>query len=171
MAWTVHGNIRGPAGTQGPAGAQGPTGPAGPVGPAGLTWRGAWAAGTAYVTDDSVSQNGATWFATAGSTGVDPNPSGDGRTPQAPWALLAAEGAVGPTGPAGAQGPAGAAGPTGATGSTGPAGAQGPTGPAGAQGTRGTQWYTGTGAPGTIAGSQVGDMYLDTATGDTYQLA
>src|SRR5215472_11303343 len=45
---------------------------------------------------------------------------------------------------------------------------QGATGPTG---TRGSLWYTGTGAPGTITGSLPGDMYLDTATGDIYQLS
>lgn len=107
----------GPQGNPGPQGAQGPAGPAGAAGPAGLNWKGAWAAGTAYVANDSVGRNGASWFATgAAAAGVDPNPSGDGHTAQAPWQLLAAQGAQGPQG---IQGPAGT---TGATGAQGPAG-------------------------------------------------
>src|SRR5574337_656478 len=43
--------------------------------------------------------------------------------------------------------------------------------PRGADGTRGTQWYIGTGAPGAIGGSAVGDKYLDTASGDVYELS
>jgi len=58
------------------------------------------------------------------------------------------------SGPPGPQGPAGPAGPAGATGATG---------------TRGSLWYTGSGAPGTIAGVLTGDLYLDTASGDVYQ--
>jgi hypothetical protein len=40
----------------------------------------------------------------------------------------------------------------------------------GAAGPRGSYWYTGTGAPGTITGQQVQDQFLDTASGDTWQL-
>jgi hypothetical protein len=35
---------------------------------------------------------------------------------------------------------------------------------------RGTAWFTGSGAPGTIAGQQNGDFYLNTATGDVWEL-
>jgi len=56
-------------------------------------------------------------------------------------------------------------------GQTGLTGSQGPIGNTGATGTRGSQWFTGSGAPGTIGGSLVGDMYLDTASGNVYQLA
>jgi hypothetical protein len=34
----------------------------------------------------------------------------------------------------------------------------------------GAQWWNGSGAPGTISGSQTGDYYLDTASGDVYVL-
>ena len=76
-------------------------------------------------------------------------------------------------GGAGQMGPTGPTGPTGATGATGPAGATGPTGPTGATGatgTRGSLWYTGSGAPGTIAGQLNDDMYLDVSAGNVYQL-
>lgn len=99
---------QGPQGEVGPVGAQGPAGAQGPVGPAGLTWRGLWSADTTYAPDDAVDENGASWFAaTTPGVGVNPNPSGDGVTAQAPWALLSAVGAVGPQGPTGEQGPAG----------------------------------------------------------------
>lgn len=57
---------------------------------------------------------------------------------------------------------------------TGPVGPQGPTGPQGPPGTsagRGNGWFTGIGAPGTVAGSIVGDKYLDVATGQIYTLS
>jgi hypothetical protein len=63
------------------------------------------------------------------------------------------------------KGPAGAQGPQGNPGTPGTAGS------AGAAGARGSLWYTGTGAPGTIAGSLPGDQYLDTASGNVYTLS
>ncbi len=50
----------------------------------------------------------------------------------------------------------------------GPEGPAGTQGPQGQQGTRGSLWYTGTGAPGSIAGAQANDLYIDTANGDIY---
>lgn len=38
----------------------------------------------------------------------------------------------------------------------------------GATGARGSLWYTGAGAPGTIAGQQAQDQYLNTSNGDVY---
>jgi len=77
------------------------------------------------------------------------------------------------------KGPKGDQGGTGATGPQGPQGPTGPTGPKGAQGTRGSQWYTGTAVTGTsttpavfsgtgIAAALVGDIYLNTSTGNIY---
>ena len=77
------------------------------------------------------------------------------------------------------KGPKGDVGKTGATGPQGPQGPTGPTGPKGAQGTRGSQWYTGTAVTGTstspavfsgtgIASALVGDIYLNTSTGNIY---
>lgn len=105
--------VTGPRGIPGPKGDPGGQGIPGPVGPAGLNWRGAWSAATAYAVDDSVARNGASWFATAATLNVDPNPSGDGTTAAAPWALLAAEGAPGPRGIQGVPGPPGPPGTTG----------------------------------------------------------
>jgi len=56
-------------------------------------------------------------------------------------------------------------------GDTGATGATGATGDTGATGQRGSLWYSGSGAPGTIPGALVGDLYLDTDTGDVYQFA
>jgi hypothetical protein len=43
-------------------------------------------------------------------------------------------------------------------------------GPPGQAGARGSMWFVGSSAPGTISGEAVGDMYLNTATGDVYRL-
>lgn len=59
----------------------------------------------------------------------------------------------------------------GATGSTGATGSAGSNGTNGSNGARGSLWFTGSGAPGTVTGSAVGDLYLDTATGNVYQLS
>lgn len=53
-------------------------------------------------------------------------------------------------------------------GPKGDQGEPGTPGTNGAPGQRGSQWFTGTGAPGTIAGAQAGDQYLNTTTGDVY---
>jgi hypothetical protein len=58
----------------------------------------------------------------------------------------------------------------GPTGPQGIQGIQGATGATGATGARGSIWIDGSGAPGTIAGTIAGDQYLDTATGNVYQL-
>jgi hypothetical protein len=94
----------GPAGINGTAGltgSQGPQGVAGPVGPAGLEWQGLWDADTAYVENDAVSFNGASWFCVVpiSTTGND-NPETDTVT----WVLLASQGAQGPQGPQGEPG-------------------------------------------------------------------
>lgn len=89
-------------------------------------------------------------------------------------------GPQGPKGDTGAQGPAGATGPQGPKGDTGPQGAAGAKGATGATGTRGSQWWAGTGITGTsttatvyassgVTSALVGDWYLNTSTGLTYQ--
>jgi hypothetical protein len=138
----------GPTGPAGPTGATGATGPIGPVGPAGvtgLTFLGSWSSSTAYVVNDCVEYNGATYFC-IDPVGPSPlNPSFDITN----WALLAAAGATGPQGPAGV---AGATGPTGATGPAGPTGPQGPVGPVGPQGIQGVAGPTGATGPQGPAG-------------------
>ena len=50
---------------------------------------------------------------------------------------------------------------------------QGPPGPAGAPGDpgpRGSGWFVGSGAPGSIPGALVGDLYLDLLSGEVHQL-
>lgn len=61
----------------------------------------------------------------------------------------------------------GVAGPAGPVGPTGPTGPVGPTGPTGL---RGSQWFSGSGAPGTVAGSQNKDWYLDTSSANVWEL-
>jgi hypothetical protein len=73
------------------------------------------------------------------------------------------------------RGPIGLTGATGATGATGSQGTQGiqgttgATGSTGSTGARGSKWFTASGVPGTVTGSAVGDMYLDSATGTYYE--
>ena len=70
----------------------------------------------------------------------------------------------------GAQGITGATGPIGATGDTGPQGETGPQGDTGATGLRGKHWFSGEGPPDEIEGSLPGDFYLNTLTGQIYEL-
>lgn len=77
-------------------------------------------------------------------------------------------GAQGIQGPAGPQGAPGAAGTPGAKGDKGDPGVQGVKGDTGQRGTRTT---IGQGAPGTPPDDAIeGDMYLDSTTGDLYQI-
>lgn len=80
------------------------------------------------------------------------------------------QGIQGATGPQGIQGITGATGPIGATGDTGPQGETGPQGDTGATGLRGKHWFSGEGPPDEIEGSLPGDFYLDTLTGQIYEL-
>ncbi len=127
--------------------AVGPAGPAGPSGPAGapgqgFTWRGTWAANTAYNAFDVLTYGGSAYEVPAAFT------SGASFT-AAPLQLLASAGTAGAAGPAGASGPAGstgATGPAGPPGATGPAGPTGPIGPAGPTGATGPAGPAGSGA-------------------------
>src|SRR3984957_10738359 len=84
------------------------------------------------------------------------------------WNATGPRGAIGATGSIGATGAAGLAGATGAAGAVGPQGAPGAAGAPGVPGTRGSLWSTGSGAP-TATGLN-GDLYLDTSTGNVYEL-
>ena len=88
----------------GPQGNTGPTGPQGPVGPAGLEWQGEWDLDSSYVVNDAVGFAGASYFCIL-NIDTTSNPFPDEDTTH--WALLANQGAVGPTGPAGPIGPQG----------------------------------------------------------------
>lgn len=82
-------------GAQGPTGLIGPQGPAGktgPQGPAGLTWKGDWNETTNYVIGDAVNYRGSSYVARSASVSLAPS------TNSSTWALLAQQGAVGPTG-------------------------------------------------------------------------
>lgn len=147
----------GPPGPQGIQGPQGPTGDPGPIGPAGLEWRGNYSSSVAYLENDAVSFEGASYFSISPSTGISP----DDKTH---WALMAAmgapgrDGAIGPQGP---TGPQGLQGPTGKDGDKGDPGAQGPQGPQGPAGIKGDPGPVGregpagpkgdTGAPGRVS--------------------
>lgn len=154
----------GPQGQTGPAGATGadstvpgPSGATGPTGPQGTPggtadYVGLWATSTSYSTNDVVTHNGSSYYATDDHTSGASTEPGVGAVWTTVWQLAAAsgeqgatgaqgtQGATGPqgsTGPRGFTGPqgptgVGATGPQGTTGPTGPGGATGPTGPAGA---------------------------------------
>jgi microcystin-dependent protein len=174
----------GPQGPQGPTGVQGTTGPQGPAGPAGVNWRGAWDAGTVYVSNDGVTYQGSSYR-------VKQTPVPVGAAPAVPstyWELIASKGdvgATGSTGPQGIQGATGSTGPAGpqgiqgATGSTGPAGPQGDPGPTGSTGPQGPKGDTGaTGSTGPqgpqgIQGPQgpQGDPGVGAPTGSVHMYA
>lgn len=91
--------------------------------------------------------------------------------------VIGPQGAQGVKGDTGAQGIQGIQGVQGAKGDTG---ATGEKGASGATGVRGTQWHSGTGVTGTsttatifassgVTSALVGDWYLNTSTGYTYQ--
>ncbi len=162
MPWTVVGNIRGPQGAQGNPGPKGDPGDPGPVGPATLEPQGPWSAVTTYAQGDVVTWGGSSYYALASPPAAGVPPTGTAGDPgtvdtatNAGWAYLAVQGAQGPQGEQGQQG---------LQGNPGTAGSPGVTGP------RGSKWFFGTGAPGVIADSLPGDVYLDQATGDTYNL-
>ncbi len=150
----------GPQGQQGDMGLMGPQGPIGPTGATGatgatgqgFTFRNAFDGGTDYNAYDAVTYNGSTYEAT---TAI---PNGQGTPDMNPaWALMAKQGATGPTGQQGPQGDTGATGatgqqgPKGDTGATGATGPQGPKGDTGATGAIGPQGPKGdTGATGAI---------------------
>jgi Collagen triple helix repeat (20 copies) len=76
---------------------------------------------------------------------------------------------TGDKGDKGDQGDTGPTGPQGEQGVTGPTGMKGATGETGPTGIRGSTWESATGAPSVTGGSNTGDQYLNTETGDTYE--
>jgi Collagen triple helix repeat (20 copies) len=84
------------AGVAGPAGTTGAAGPAGAAGAVGMNYRGTWSSLVQYQTADAAVFGGTTYLAQGNSLGMEPdlNP--------AKWAVLAAQGSAGPTGPGGA---------------------------------------------------------------------
>lgn len=166
MPWQRQGSIRGPAGAKGDTGDAGPRGADGAAGPKGDT-------GDAGAPGAGIHLQGSEAAATI--DGMHLNPHDGGKA----W-LLTDAGTVG--GNAMEKGhlavwdgtawhDAGAiVGPPGAKGDQGDPGAQGGPGAKGDAGVRGTKWFIGAGAPGTVAGSATGDLYLDTGNGDVYEL-
>jgi hypothetical protein len=171
--------VPGPTGPTGPTGAKGNDGTSvnikGTVANQAALPPSGNAAGDGYIAQDT----GHLWVWDGDSW----NDAGPIVGPTGPTGPTGAAGPTGPTGTAGAQGPTGPTGavstvpgptgPTGvagATGPTGPTGSAGVSGPTGPTGTRGTGWFSGTGAPGVVGGSIVGDHYLDTVSGDVYKL-
>lgn len=186
MAWEVEGNLRGPQGLQGIQGIQGPKGDdgtgiaiAGSVAtyddlPDDLTAGDAgdgylveedgllyiWS-GTAFPSDG----NGVAFQGPQGPEGPE-GPEG----PQGIQGIQGEQGIQGVQGNQGVQGEKGDPGDPGEDGEDGAPGAAGADGADGADGLRGTQWFTGTGAPTTVVGSEVGDLYLDVTDGTVYVL-
>jgi len=174
--------VAGPAGSDGAPGAAGPEGPAGPTGPGGDPGP-QGPAGTGINLKGSVDSVGD--LPSSGQQQGDAYVVADENDTLYVWdsalpGWVDAGEIQGPAGPAGAAGPAGPSGPAGAAGGTGPAGADGQqgiqgvagsVGPAGSDGSRGTGWFVGSGPPpAEISGSIPGDLYLDTFTGEVYQL-
>lgn len=177
MAWQTVGSLKGPKGDKGDPGNDGLDGATGPQGPQGEAGAGVAIAGMvptyadlpSNLTDTLADRGdgylveadgllyvwGGTSFPTEGNGVQFRGPKGD-------------KGDTGDTGATGATGPQG---PQGDQGLTGAQGIQGAQGQQGATGVRGSYWWTGAGAPGTINGSLAGDMYLDTSSGDIYQLS
>lgn len=118
----------------------------------GFAWRDAWSPSTTYRINDAVSLGGSTYLSL-----IDDNLNNDPDTNPDAWAILALEGAAGPTGepgptgPTGEPGPTGAPGPTGDPGSIGPAGPTGPTGEPGEIGPTGATGATGATGPSTYS--------------------
>ena len=169
MAWTQQGNIRGPKGDKGDKGDQGDPGADGkgisiagsaPTYAALPTGLGAGDAGKGYL----VQADGLLYIWTgsafpANGSGVAFKGDKGGK------------GDKGDKGDTGTKGDTGAKGDTGNQGIAGPKGDKGDNGDAGVPGASGSRWFTGTGAPGAVGGAVVGDLYLDTASGDIYALS
>lgn len=166
MGWSAQGNIRGPQGPIGPQGPKGNDGTGIEIAGSAATYAalptglGSTDAGNGYLVDADGKLY--IWSGTA----FPANGAGvEFRGPQGPAGL---KGDQGIQGIQGAKGDQGIQGPAGLKGDAGAAGTAGATG---ATGARGSAWYTGAGAPGTIAGSQAGDIYLDTTDGSVYTLS
>lgn len=157
MAWTIQGNIKGATGSQGPKGDPGDPGPKGDTGDTG-------AAGPAGA-GISIQGEVATYAdlpdnLTSGDAGKAYEVLADGHLYVWTGTQFPADGfGTEFRGPQGIQGVKGDTGDTGATGSPGSPGA------------RGSKWFTGAGSPSGVGGSVAGDFYLDTSTGDVYELS
>lgn len=146
-------------GVQGVQGLKGDKGDAGPLSPAGLTWRGAWDNATAYVLNDTVGYNGASYFCISAHTGSQPTENVNDTK----WALIAAQGAKGDAGADGQNGLDGQQGIAGVNGVKGDQGIPGLPGPQGVQGAKGDQGDQG--PQGAGAGQMEVVLHADRGTG------
>lgn len=182
----------GPTGPQGVPGVSGPEGPEGPPGtglvvqgtvptaPSGLPPTGM--PGDAWVAADT----GHVWFWDSDSgTWVDGGELQGPPGSQGPQGVPGPQGATGSTGATGATGATGPPGTDGATGPTGATGAQGPKGDTGSQGIQGPigipgqpglagapgeRWWSAPSGPQPGVGARTGDWWLNTITGDVWEL-
>lgn len=169
-------NLKGETGAQGPQGVKGDTGAQGPQGVQGVkgdkgdpftvakTYASVAAMNSGFATD-GVPIGGFVVIDT-GDVEDEDNAKLYMKGESAYTYITDLSGAEGIQGPQGIQG---IQGPKGDQGDQGPQGVQGPIGSTGPQGVRGSLWTSGPGAPSGSA--NVGDMYLDTATGDVYRMA
>jgi len=132
------------------------TGPPGPQGPAGTA---------ATIAVGTTSTNPPGTSATVNNSGSSSAAVFNFGIPQG------TQGVPGATGATGSQGPQGIQGPTGATGSQGPTGSTGATGSQGPAGTAGSKWFNGTTDPVIVSGSNPGDYYLNTVSGQIFVLS
>lgn len=186
MAWTAVGSLKGPKGDQGDPGAQGIQGPKGDQGIQGIQGlqgtqgiQGPAGADGADGKGIEIAGSAATYAALPSNLG--PGDAGKGYLVNSDGKLYIWDGTQfpadgsgvafqGPKGDQGVQGEPGVQGLQGVQGPKGDPGDPGDTGAAGATGARGSMWFVGAGVPSGVAGSVIGDMYLDTQTGDVYQL-
>lgn len=172
MAWVVAGSIKGPQGDPGADGADGADGATGATGAAGAQG----IQGVQGVQGEAgVSLDIQGTVATYGDLPGSPA-EGDAYVVAADGKLYFYDGTSWPAdtegvvfqGPQGVQGIQGI---QGEAGNDGASGADGDDGADGADGARGSKWFTGAGSPSGVSGSLPGDMYLDTGTGDVYELS
>lgn len=163
MAWGQIAQLKGPQGDQGPAGGQGLKGDQGDPGPAGADGK-------------SVSINGTVANAAALPTDLTVVDAGKGYVTANDGHLHVWSGTeftdVGQVkGDKGDQGVKGDQGDEGPQGEQGVQGVKGDTGNTGTAGARGATWFTGSAGPVDVPGSQPGDLFLDTSSGNVYVLS
>lgn len=172
MAWQQQANIRGPQGPKGDKGDQGNPGADGkgisiagsaPTYAALPTGLGAGDAGKGYL----VQADGLLYIWTGSAFPAN----GSGVAFKGDTGAKGDKGDKGDTGTKGDTGAKGDTGNPGLPGADGAKGDKGDQGDPGVAGTSGSRWFTGTGAPGAVGGAVVGDLYLDTASGDVYALS
>lgn len=157
----------GPQGERGPQGEQGPKGDPGKPFTVAKTYSSVSEMNAGYATDGVAV--GAFVVIDTGNVDDADNAKMYMKGDTAYTYITDLSGAQGMQGPAGAAGPQGPKGDQGIQGVQGETGSRGPQGAKGETGTRGSLWTSGAGAP---AGTgNVGDMYLDTTTGDVYRMA